>query len=64
VQTEWRHALALQPARGIFIRPVYWSRQVYSIPPELQSIHFERISLARLGWGKARIFLHDALGLG
>lgn len=64
VQTEWRHALALQPARGIFIRPVYWSRQVYPIPPELQSIHFERISLARLGWGKARIFLHDALGLG
>ncbi|HLJ80401.1 MAG TPA: toll/interleukin-1 receptor domain-containing protein [Ktedonobacterales bacterium] len=64
VQTEWRHALALQPARGIFIRPVYWSRQVYSIPPELQSIHFERISLARLGWGKARIFLHDMLGLG
>ena len=64
VQTEWRHALALQPVRGNFIRPVYWSRQVYPIPPELQAIHFERLSLARLGWGKVRIFLHDNLGIG
>ena len=64
VQTEWRHALALQPGRGNFIRPVYWSKQVYSIPLELQPIHFERLSLARLGWGKARIFLHDVLGMG
>lgn len=64
VQTEWRQALTMQPVRGNFIRPVYWSKQVYPIPPELQAIHFERISLARLGWGKARIFLHDVFGLG
>lgn len=64
VATEWRHALSLQPGRGNFIRPVYWSKQLYAIPAELQAIHFERLSLARLGWGKARIFFHNVIGLG
>lgn len=64
VEREWRQALALEPARGTFIRPVYWSRQPYAIPPELGAIHFERLELARLGWGRARQLLYRTLGRG
>jgi hypothetical protein len=62
VTKEWQYALSLQPARGAFIRPVYWSRQPYTIPPELEAIHFERLDLSRLGWGPLRTLLAGLLG--
>lgn len=64
VEKEWRRALSLVPIRGQFIRPVYWSREPYSLPPELAAIHFEKLDLARLGWGPARAFLYTVLGVG
>jgi hypothetical protein len=54
VEREWRHALMLLPARPNFIRPVYWSRQLYATPPELNPLHFQPLSLSSLGWGKLR----------
>lgn len=64
VEKEWRRALSLVPVRGQFIRPVYWSREPYRLPPELAAIHFERLDLARLGWSPARAFLYTVLGIG
>jgi hypothetical protein len=64
VAREWTHALTLAPARGHFIRPVYWSRTPYQIPPELQGIHFERLDLARLGWGGLRRVMYNTLAIG
>ena len=54
VEREWRHALMLLPTRPNFIRPVYWSRQLYPTPPELKSLHFQPLSLSSLGWGNLR----------
>ncbi|HEX8730895.1 MAG TPA: hypothetical protein VF725_02440, partial [Ktedonobacterales bacterium] len=54
----WQHALRLLPMRENFIRPVYWSSQVYTIPPELNALHFQRLSLTSLGWGWARRFFY------
>lgn len=54
VEREWRHALMLLPTRPNFIRPVYWSRQLYATPPELNPLHFQPLSLSSLGWGKLR----------
>lgn len=58
VEREWQHALRLLPMRENFIRPVYWSSQVYTIPPELNALHFQRLSLTSLGWGWARRFFY------
>ena len=63
VEKEWRRALSLVPVRGQFIRPVFWSREPYTLPPELAPIHFEKLDLARLGWGPARSFLYTVLGI-
>jgi hypothetical protein len=54
VEREWRHALMLLPTRPNFIRPVYWSRQLYQTPSELNPLHFQPLSLSSLGWGKLR----------
>lgn len=54
VEKEWRHALAL--ARRGFVRPVYWTRQPYAIPPELASIHFDRLDLTRMGLSATKRF--------
>lgn len=62
VEKEWRHALAL--ARREFIRPVYWTRQPYAIPPELASIHFDRLDLARLGLTGAKMLTFRLFGRG
>lgn len=64
VEKEWRHALALVPQRGPFLRPVFWTRQPYRIPPELQPYHFERLDLARLGWGTLRRAVFTMFGGG
>jgi hypothetical protein len=62
VEKEWRHALEL--ARREFIRPVYWTRQPYAIPPELASIHFDRLDLARLGLTGAKMLTFRLFGRG
>ncbi len=49
VEREWRHALALLPARPQFIRPVYWSAHPHPVPPELSPINFGRLDPALLG---------------
>lgn len=54
VEREWKHALMLLPTRPNFIRPVYWSRQLYPTPPELNPLHFQPLSLSSLGWGSLR----------
>ena len=54
VEREWRHALMLLPTRPNFIRPVYWSRQLYPAPAELNPLHFQPLSLSSLGWSKLR----------
>ena len=59
VEREWRHALMLLPVRPNFIRPVYWSRQLYPTPPELTSLHFQPLSLSSLGWGRLRTALYE-----
>ena len=58
VEHEWRHALELLPARARFIRPVYWTSQPYTIPPELNALHFQQLSLTSLGWGWVRRFFY------
>lgn len=40
VEREWRHALQLHTDRRNFIRPVYWSQPIVSVPPELARIQF------------------------
>jgi|GEM_PF-5071007 len=62
VRREWEFALSLLPERQSFLRPVYWSRQPYTIPPELSKLHFQRLDLARMGWGRARMLLYRMLG--
>lgn len=57
VQREWQHALMLLPVRPNFIRPVYWSRELYPTPPELTALHFQPLSLSNLGWGPVRSLL-------
>jgi hypothetical protein len=54
VAREWQHALMLLPTRPNFIRPVYWTRQLYPTPPELNALHFQPLSLSSLGWGPLR----------
>ncbi|HEY7848429.1 MAG TPA: toll/interleukin-1 receptor domain-containing protein, partial [Ktedonobacterales bacterium] len=54
VAREWQHALMLLPARPNFIRPVYWTRQLYPTPTELNALHFQPLSLSSLGWGRLR----------
>jgi hypothetical protein len=54
VEREWQHALKLLPVRPNFIRPVYWTRQLYPTPPELNALHFQPLSLSSLGWGRLR----------
>ena len=52
VTQEWTHALAARSQRADphFIRPVYWtSRPLPEPPPQLQPIHFTRLSIAVLG---------------
>ena len=59
VEREWRHALLLLPTRPNFIRPVYWSRQLYATPAELNALHFQSLSLSSLGWGWLRTKLYE-----
>lgn len=54
VEREWRHALILQPTRGAFIRPVYWTEQLYPPPQELSAIHFARMPHGAVGMPSAR----------
>ena len=56
VANEWRYALQLLPNRSGFIRPVYWSPELYPLPPELAPIHFERLDLVKLGWMRPQPF--------
>lgn len=58
VAREWQHALKLLPSRPNFIRPVYWSSPLYPTPPELNSLHFQQLSLSTLGWGPIRSALY------
>jgi hypothetical protein len=62
VRREWEFALSLLAARESFVRPVYWSKQPYDIPSELAPLHFQRLDLARLGWGRLRVLMYQALG--
>ncbi len=59
VEREWQHALKLLPMRPNFIRPVYWTRQLYPTPPELNALHFQPLSLSSLGWGWLRSTLYQ-----
>lgn len=59
VEREWRHALQLLPMRENFIRPVYWSSQLYPTPSELGGLHFQRLSLTSLGWGWMRRLFYN-----
>ncbi len=59
VAREWQHALKLLPSRPNFIRPVYWSNPLYPTPPELNSLHFQQLSLTNLGWGPIRSALYS-----
>lgn len=54
VTEEWRYALELLPNRERFIRPIYWTRTPYRIPPELSAIHFQQLDLSSMGWGRMR----------
>ncbi len=56
VANEWRYALQLLPNRPGFIRPVYWSSELFPLPPELAPIHFERLDLVKLGWVRPQPF--------
>lgn len=58
VEREWQHALKLLPSRPNFIRPVYWSNPLYPTPSELNSLHFQQLSLSTLGWGPIRSALY------
>lgn len=58
VAREWQHALKLLPSRPNFIRPVYWSAPLHPTPPELNSLHFQQLSLSTLGWGPLRSALY------
>lgn len=59
VRQEWGYALTLQANRPGFIRPVYWSSNPYTIPPQLNPLHFEPLNLSALGWGPVRRFLYS-----
>lgn len=59
VRQEWEYALTLQANRPGFIRPVYWSSNPYTIPPQLNPLHFEPLNLSALGWGPVRRFLYS-----
>jgi hypothetical protein len=43
VEREWRYALEHLNGRPNFIRPVYWTRQPYPVPPELIHLNFARL---------------------
>jgi hypothetical protein len=40
VRMEWEYALKLHHDKINFIRPVYWTKPIPSVPPELSHIHF------------------------
>jgi TIR domain len=56
VEQEWRYALSGSSGEPKPVRPVYWTPHPYTIPPELEPLHFVQLDLRQLGWGPLRRF--------